>query len=91
MGQVSLCPKCGSQFTARETVDRLGTTVTVQPEGAAEGPWSGGLSRAGNHRLIVLAVEQRVRSIGITMRPAIYRDGRNVAIAGEAAASEHSV
>jgi hypothetical protein len=42
LGQVSRCPKCGTQFTARETVDRLGSTLTVQPQGAGDGPWFGG-------------------------------------------------
>ncbi|HYT91374.1 MAG TPA: hypothetical protein VEL76_21860, partial [Gemmataceae bacterium] len=45
LGLASQCPRCGATFTATETVDKLGTTLTVQAGDTREDPAFGALLR----------------------------------------------
>src|SRR6266566_1573651 len=81
------------QFTRRAvgSIDRtmrIGAPLRI---GIGNRDATGRLSSAGNERLIVLVIEQGIRGVRIAVRPAIHRDGYNVAITRESAWCQHAV
>ncbi len=67
---------------------RIGVATGI---GVGDGDTADRLAGPLEHRLIVVAIEQGAGDIAVAMGPAIDRDGRDVAVAGEAAGAEHAV